>query len=546
MSIKAMIKFSYVLSVALLSANILTWAPQAIAALSSKQVNNIAKQITVRIDGTDKGSGVIVKRQGNVYTVLTNAHVLRKKGKYTVQTQDDKIHDINYQNVKFLPNNIDLATFQFSSDKTYTIAKLSNSDDVFWGDRIYVTGYPMPDKQIAKPTLTFLAGGISDILDEPNPSGYALVYNNPAKKGMSGGPVLNEEGEVVGINGMSHQDRRTKAVTFMGIPINTCIKLSPNTCSLVSSSPTTEKISTTEKIVEIDSIKTPTQNSYRTIAISPDGQIFAGGTTTRNIDVWDIRNKKLLRTITPNNSEIYALAISPDGQTLVTNDSTNTIKVLNLRTGEIVKKLPGHSNTVLALAISPDGKTLVSGSEEIKVWNLQTGTLLKTLPHIAGELAISQDGKTFVSSSKEIKVWNLSTGELLKTLPGHPHQVDSIAISPNGKTLVSGGVFSGVPGDIRIWDMTSGKLLKTFTDDSIYTVHGLVGITASEESLLSVVGTKKSIVEVRVGDIPTGNFIKTLDISQNSSSIIRATMTADGQTLVTHSLDTIKIWKISR
>jgi hypothetical protein len=250
MSTRAMIKFFSVLSTVLLSANILAWSAPAIAALTSKQVNDIAKQITVRIDGSSKGSGVIVKREGNVYTVLTNAHVLPKKGKYTVQTQDNQTHNIDYQNVKLLPNKIDLATFQFSSNKAYKVGKLSNSDDVFWTHRIYVAGYPIPDQQIVKPTLTFLGGAILNVLDDPYPKGYALVYNNPAKKGMSGGPILNDEGEVVGINGISYQDSRTQAVTFMGIPINTCIKLAPNTCSIANkdSKPGSEQIIISNRI----------------------------------------------------------------------------------------------------------------------------------------------------------------------------------------------------------------------------------------------------------------------------------------------------------
>ena len=55
-------------------------------------------------------------------------------------------------------------------------------------------------------------------------------------------------------------------------------------------------------------------------------------------------------------------------------------------------------------------------------------------------VAMSPDGQTIVSGSDDqtIKVWNLDTGELLHTLEGHSDSVNSVAISPNGRTIVSG------------------------------------------------------------------------------------------------------------
>lgn len=74
-----MIKLFYGFPVVLLGAAIVVVQPQVAIALTAAEVNAIAKQITVRIDGTNTGTGVIINRQGNTYTVLTSEHVVRLK-----------------------------------------------------------------------------------------------------------------------------------------------------------------------------------------------------------------------------------------------------------------------------------------------------------------------------------------------------------------------------------------------------------------------------------------------------------------------------------
>ncbi|WP_071782556.1 WD40 repeat domain-containing protein [Planktothrix agardhii] len=82
---------------------------------------------------------------------------------------------------------------------------------------------------------------------------------------------------------------------------------------------------------------------------------------------------------------------------------------------------------------------------------MSTGRELRTLTGHFGivySVAISPDGQTLVSGSKhgEIKIWELSTGRELRTLTGHSDSVYSVAISPDGQTLVSCD-----DGTIKIW-----------------------------------------------------------------------------------------------
>jgi WD40 repeat protein len=78
-------------------------------------------------------------------------------------------------------------------------------------------------------------------------------------------------------------------------------------------------------------------------------------------------------------------------------------------------------------------------------------------------VAISPDGKTAVSGSddKTLKLWDLSSGKALQIpLKGH-NRVTAVAISPDGKTAVS-----GLDNTLKLWDLSSGKALHTLEGHS--------------------------------------------------------------------------------
>jgi len=74
-------------------------------------------------------------------------------------------------------------------------------------------------------------------------------------------------------------------------------------------------------------------------------------------------------------------------------------------------------------------------------------------------VAVSPDGQTIVSGSsdKMVKLWEASTGLLLRTLKGHRDWVRSVAVSPDGRTIVSGGV----DNTVKFWEASTGRLLRT-------------------------------------------------------------------------------------
>jgi S1-C subfamily serine protease len=196
-------------------------------------VSDIAKTITVRIDGANTGSGVIIEHEGDRYTVVTNWHVVSYGGKsippksLKIQTVDRRKHSISPKKVVRV-GKLDLAILEFQSRYRYATASIGNSDSLTEGQPLYVSGWADPSPQLSSRTYQFLVGNLSGKIDRPR-DGYALVYTVNALPGMSGGPVLDSRGNLVGINGRATVDLRTGTVnSVLGIDINRYRRASGN------------------------------------------------------------------------------------------------------------------------------------------------------------------------------------------------------------------------------------------------------------------------------------------------------------------------------
>jgi len=130
-----------------------------------------AKGFTVRIDSSSKanGSGVIIAKKGNIYTVLTADHVLCEKKEesqdaasepcpdhtYTVVTSDGKTRNIEKSTI-IRQEGVDLAVFQFESLDNYPVAEIANYNPNT-GDFVFAAGFP---KIGQNPSKWLFSGGI--------------------------------------------------------------------------------------------------------------------------------------------------------------------------------------------------------------------------------------------------------------------------------------------------------------------------------------------------------------------------------------------------
>ena len=204
-----------------------------------KNINRLAEKITVRIDSPNgNGSGVIFAKDGDEYFVVTAKHVVAKDQSYQIVTEDDEVHEVEPEYIERFEDT-DLAIVSFTSGKGYQVAGFSDYN-LGLNREAWVFAYGWArDAEEPEPLLTVgkVVGKESGILLVKDDSaftetnGYELTYTNLSEKGMSGGPVLDTSGRVIGIHTSAESERyrvnnQLQLGFSLGIPISTFLESS--------------------------------------------------------------------------------------------------------------------------------------------------------------------------------------------------------------------------------------------------------------------------------------------------------------------------------
>ena len=151
-------------------------------------------------------------------------------------------------------------------------------------------------------------------------------------------------------------------------------------------------------------------------------------------------------------------------------------------------------------------------------------------------VAFSPDGRTLASGSADqtIKLWDVASGQLLRTLQGHSNEIPSVAFSPDGLTLASGSHDK----TIKLWDTANGKLLRTLQGHSDW----VESVAFSPDGRTLASGSNDHTI--KLWDVASGKLLRTMQ--GHSNDVRSVAFSPDGRTLASGSFDhTIKLWNVA-
>ena len=193
------------------------------------------------------------------------------------------------------------------------------------------------------------------------------------------------------------------------------------------------------------------------IAISRDGQHLATSSEDATLRVWKLADRTSRVLYQEKEDPITGVAFSTDGSlvAMASGDDTRPtrpghVRLLKASSGEVVHELASHDRAATGVAFSPDGKFVASTGldEKVKVHSVETGKLVRDYDgHSRPTNAVRflPSGKQIVSVSggravgkDEIHLWEVETGKTTVTVTAHQGPVFDVAVSSDGKLIVSG------------------------------------------------------------------------------------------------------------
>lgn len=290
------------------------------------------------------------------------------------------------------------------------------------------------------------------------------------------------------------------------------------------------------------------------IALSPDGQILASGSSDRQIKLWNLATGEMLHTFggrslwfgAGHRERISSLTFSPDGELLISGSDDGRIKLWQVGRKQILTTLENHGWIVSALALSPDGQLLAQGDGDgtVQLWDMGSQTILATLDQHrdwvsgvafspSGAESLAEAGPTLVTSSydKTIRLWDISTRRLLNTLRGHSDRISAIALSPDGRTLFS----ASWDQTLKRWDLARQEEQATLKGHS----DRVTCVAVRPDGQVVASGGDDSTICLWNAD--QGDRLWAV---RHGWGVTALCFTPDGQQLVSSSADeTIKIWR---
>jgi WD40 repeat protein len=293
----------------------------------------------------------------------------------------------------------------------------------------------------------------------------------------------------------------------------------------------------------------------RCVAYSPDGQSLAVASQDGTVRLWDVQTGQERAPLTGHKSYVTSVGYSADGQSLASASGDGTVRLWDAATGRERAVLRGPATGVLSVAYSPDGLTLASGSEDgaVRLWDTATGKERATLAgrrEKVWSVAFAPDGRTLaIASFGTVRLWEVKTGQDRTPLRDLTGAVHAVAFSPDGLTLATASSAfdvkqgAALPGEVRLWDVKTGQPRATLNVDTAEVES--VAFSPDGRTLASGSGISPSSSEGKVWlwEVKTGQHRATL--RGHTGAVTSVAFSPDGLTLASAAAEqTVRLWDV--
>ncbi|PQM41217.1 transducin beta-like protein 3 [Prunus yedoensis var. nudiflora] len=201
--------------------------------------------------------------------------------------------------------------------------------------------------------------------------------------------------------------------------------------------------------------------------VSSDGS-FIACKCGDSIKIVDTSNASIRSTIEGDSEDVTALALSPDDKLLFSSGHSRQIRIWDLATFKCVRSWKGHDGPVMGMACHPSGGLLATAGADRKVlvWDVDGSFCthyFKGHKGVVSSVLFHPDPtKSLLFSASDdttVHVWDLLAKKCVATLNGHHSTVTSMALSEDGRTLLT----AGRDKVVILWDLRDYSCMKTVT-----------------------------------------------------------------------------------